>query len=138
MLLTGLFVAACGEAPEGARHPQTLPPPFVDASAQQAWQGMLACADCEGIHTYLVLDRAAIPSRYQLQETYLAEDGGERFQEQGQWRRDGRLLRLQPDTGGERVYAIEADGLLSLRDGDGAAPSGGPRLLAPVTGPSPP
>lgn len=94
----------------------------------------------------LVLDREGIdpvlgsgnaPPRYELLETFLANDGGERYREQGHWQREGRLLRLQADTGGERVFAIEPDGRLSLRDRKGGEPVGAARLLAPVTAPSP-
>ena len=110
-----------------------MPPPFIDAPAQLAWQGLLACADCDGIDTHLVLDRGVIPPRYELMETFLFDDDGERFREQGRWRREGQLLRLSADGGGQRVYAIEADGRLSLRGANGNAPPDGARLLEPVT-----
>ena len=146
-LLATLVVVACGEmpAPDNQGRARSLPP--IGASAGQlAWEGVLACADCEGIETRLVLDREAIDPilgardaqpRYELLETFLAVDGGERYREQGQWQREGRLLRLHADAGGERVFAIERDGRLSLRDGNGDAPAGAARLLAPVTPPSP-
>jgi copper homeostasis protein (lipoprotein) len=121
-------------------------PPFVGSAGQLVWEGVLACADCEGIETRLVLDREGIDPifgsghaqpRYELLETFLADDGGERYREQGQWQREGRLLRLQAEAGGERVFAIEPDGRLSLRDGNGGEPGGAARLLAPVTAPHP-
>lgn len=150
LLLATLAVVACGEMPapdkQGpAGRAQSLPP-FAESAGQLAWEGVLACADCEGIEIRLVLDREGIDPifgsgnarpRYELLETFLAEDGGERYREQGQWQREGRLLRLQADAGGERVFAIEPDGRLSLRDGRGGEPAGDARLLAPVTGPSP-
>lgn len=137
ILLAALALAACDEAPQGTPGAGSSSPPFVDASAQQAWQGLLACADCDGIDTRLVLERGGAP-RYELQETFLADGGGERFREQGRWRREGRWLRLQADEGGQRVYAIEADGQLSMRDGESSGAPGAGRVLAPVTPHSPP
>lgn len=131
-----LALASCGESPP-ADPPRAYDPRGTDGQGTLAWQGLLACADCEGIDTRLVLDRDGMQARYQLLETFIAGDDGDRFSEQGQWRRDGRLLRLQSDDGGRRVYAIEADGRLSLRDADGEAPPGAARLLDPVTPPSP-
>ena len=150
LLLATLAVVACGEGPapdtQGpSRRSQSLPP-FAGAAGQLAWEGVLACADCEGIEMRLVLDREATDPilgsgdahpRYELLETFLADDGGERYREQGQWQREGRLLRLQADAGGERIFAIEPDGRLSLRDRNGREPGGADRLLAPVTEPSP-
>lgn len=135
--LLALALAGCGDAPP--ERAVELPPPFAtDAPGQLAWHGLLACADCDGIDTRLTLDRADGQPRYLLLETFLAEDGGERFREQGRWRREGRLLRLQSDAGGERVYAIEADGRLSARDHRGRATGAGDaRLLAPITPRSP-
>ena len=147
LLLATLAVVACGEmpAPDKQGRAHSLPP-FTGSAGQLAWEGVLACADCEGIETRLVLEREGIDPilgsgnaqpRYELLETFLANDGGERYREQGQWQRVGRLLRLQADEGGERVFAIEPDGRLSLRDGDGGEPAGAARLLAPVTASGP-
>lgn len=138
LLLAALVLAACGEAPQGNPDAGSSSPPFAATSMQQAWQGLLACADCDGIDTRLVLDRSSTPARYELQETFLVDGGGEHFREQGQWRRDGRWLRLQADDGGQRVYAIEADGWLSMRDAGRSGTAGAGRLLAPVTPDSPP
>ena len=96
------------------------------------WRGLLACADCGGIDTQLQLQRADAP-RYELVELFLVRGGVERFQERGLWSREGQFLRLQADDGAERVFAIEADGRLSVRERDGDLPAGPPRLLAPVT-----
>ena len=149
LLLATLAVVACGEMPAPDTQGPTSrahSPPFAGSTGQLAWEGVLACADCEGIEVRLVLDREGIDPvlggghaqpRYELLETFLADDGGERYREQGQWQREGRLLRLQADAGGERVFAIEPDGRLSLRDGKGGQPVGAARLLEPVTAPSP-
>lgn len=131
LLLSGLV--ACGDAPQPDPDPQALPSPFDGAPTQLAWQGLLACADCDGIDTQLILDRGGTQPRYALMETFLHDEEGERFSEQGRWRREGRLLRLRADAGGQRVYAIELDGRLSLRRTDGSAPPGEARLLEPVT-----
>ena len=116
-------------------HPR-LPPLATDDPGQLQWRGLLACADCEGIDTRLQLERADVP-RYELVELFLVRGGEERFLERGRWSREGRLLRLQADDGAERVFAIEADGRLSMRDAGGAMPAGPGRTLDPVT-PSPP
>jgi hypothetical protein len=124
-------VAGCGDPPArdpAAAHPL---PPFAGDPGQLAWQGLQACADCDGIETHLRLVRNG-ESRYELIETFLAEDGGARFLERGHWLRDGRLLRLQAEEGGERVFAIEDDGQLSVREADGEAPPGPARRLEPV------
>lgn len=136
LCLLVLAVAGCGEAPPAAL-PRTDDPRATDPYETLAWQGLLACADCDGIDTRLVLDRDGMQARYLLLETFLAGAEGDRFSEQGQWRREGRLLRLQADVGGVRVYALEPDGRLSLRDADGAEPPGAARLLDPVTPHSP-
>ncbi len=93
-------------------------PPF-DGDGRIGWQGVLACADCDGIDTTLALSRSGDRREYLLVETYLTEDGGERFVEQGRWRRQDALIRLQAVDGGERVYALQADGRLQPRDGRG-------------------
>ena len=147
LLLATLAVVACGEMPAPDTQGPTSrahSPPFAGSTGQLAWEGVLACADCEGIEVRLVLDREGIDPilgganaqpRYELQETFLADDGGERYREQGQWQREGRLLRLQADAGGQRVFAIEPDGRLSLRDGKGGRVAAA-HLLEPVTAPT--
>lgn len=105
----------------------------VDASTPApqhlAWRGVLACADCDGIDTHLTLERAGRPPRYRLLETYLLADTGERFHEEGAWRREGTLLRLQSDAGAPRTFAIESDGALTVRDRRGRPVPRGSRLV---------
>lgn len=123
------LLAACGRdgAPAGDAD---LPPVGRPGSQIAVWQGLLACADCDGIEVRLVLERDGAPGRYRLTEVYLAGEASERFEEQGRWWRDGRVLRLRSEHGGERVLALEPDGALSLRDRSGRLPAGGaPRLL---------
>lgn len=94
-------------------------PPF-DGDGRIGWQGVLACADCDGIDTSLALNRTGERRDYLLVETYLTGGGGERFVEQGRWRQqDAALIRLQAVDGSERVYALQADGRLQPRDGRG-------------------
>ncbi|MEJ7747301.1 MAG: hypothetical protein WKF61_11280, partial [Luteimonas sp.] len=63
--------------------------------------------------------------------TFLAADGGDRFVEQGLWRRDDALIRLQTANDGLRVFALLPDGRLEPRDRRGRrfAPRQGDALL---------
>ena len=132
-LCLSLAVAAgCdGGTPAPSSHPP-LPPLAGDPAGQLQWHGLLACADCDGIDMRLQLVRDDAP-HYELVELFLVRGGEERFRERGLWTREGSLLRLQADDGAERVFAIEADGRLSVRDRDGEMPPGPPALLEPVT-----
>ena len=126
--LLALALAACGDV--GTGHAPRGRPGTVDEDA--AWQGVLACADCDGIDTRLRLQRGnGVVSQYELVEAYLDGEGAEYFREQGRWRRDGRMLRLQPDTGGERLYAVDTAGNLVVVDRRGHAAGPG-RTLSPV------
>jgi hypothetical protein len=123
--LTGCERAAAPAAPVG----QVLP---VDGRIE--WEGLLACADCDGIQTQLSLLRNGDLRSYTLTETYLAEDGDTRFVDGGRWQRDGDLLRLRGDAGAIHVYAVLPDGRLQPRDGRGRAFT--PRdddFLVPIT-----
>jgi copper homeostasis protein (lipoprotein) len=94
---------------------------MLPADGRIEWQGVLPCADCDGIQTQLSLLRHGDSRSYVLTETYLAEDGDTRFVDGGQWQRDGDLLRLRGDAGGIHVYALLADGRLQPRDAQGRA-----------------
>jgi len=113
---------------------RTLP-----ADGRIEWQGLLPCADCDGIQTQLSLLRNGDSRSYVLTETYLAEEGDTRFVDGGQWQRDGDLLRLRGNAGGIHVYALLADGRLQPRDAQGRAftPRDGD-FLEPVTASDPP
>lgn len=110
-------------------------PDGTDADAL-AWRGLMACADCEGIDTWLELERLRGP-RYRLVEVFVTGEGEVRFEERGAWRREGRVLVLQADEGGERMFGMEEDGRLSLLDPRALGPAGAGRVLEPVT-PHPP
>lgn len=95
------------------------------------WQAVLACADCDGIETALVLNRSGDQRDYTLTETFLADDGGDRFVEQGRWLREDELIRLQSTGKGLRVFALLPDGRLEPRDHRGRrfAPRPGDALM---------
>ncbi|MCL1634749.1 copper resistance protein NlpE N-terminal domain-containing protein [Luteimonas sp. SX5] len=115
LLLAGWLPACSRDTPA----PAAALPPF-DRDGRIGWRGVLACADCDGIDTTLALSRSGERREYLLVETYLTADGGERFVEQGRWRQQGdALIRLQAVDGGERVYALQADGGLQPRDARG-------------------
>lgn len=101
------------------------PAPEPGAEALDAtWQGVLPCADCDGIQTRLRLSADGEGRRYELQETYLARDGGEVFETQGAWLEETAVLGGQSvvvyrlDTGGAgRWFALQPDGALEMLDG---------------------
>jgi hypothetical protein len=124
-----VMVAGCGRAPESPSHAGDR----LDApDAELAWQGVLACADCDGIDTRLRLQHGnGVVAQYQLVEAFRVGQGAEYFQESGRWRRDGRLLRLTPSQGGERLYVVDGAGNLVVVDHRGHAAGAG-RVLSPV------
>jgi len=68
-------------------------------SARTTYEGILPCADCEGLKTELTLNRDLT---YNLKETYLAtRDGDKTFTSSGKWRKikDGKgdLIQLNYD-----------------------------------------
>ncbi|MCD9031752.1 copper resistance protein NlpE [Luteimonas sp. Y-2-2-4F] len=117
-----LLLAACGWSP----------PEPVGAGERMAWQGLQGCADCAGIETVLVLERAGGERSFRLTETYLTDLGGTPFVDSGGWHLDAPLIRLQGEGGSERAYAMLGDGRLQSRDADGAALRGGGHVLQPV------
>ena len=109
------MLAACG-----ARQPAASDARFSkDADIQ--WQGIVGCADCDGIQTRLLLQQGTTGREFHLTEIYLAHDQGARFEDHGQWRRQADLLQLQGASGSLRVYALLPDGRLQPRDGHGVA-----------------
>ena len=131
LLLALLGLAGCGRsdtdpsaaAPPAAPSEDTAPgTPSADA-LDTTWQGVLPCADCDGIQTRLRLVADAQGRRYELQETYLADDGSEVFEAQGTWTEETATLDGQPtvvyqlDTGGaSRWFALQPDGALEMLD----------------------
>jgi hypothetical protein len=129
-------LAACQpQAPSPGAAPAPPPAGFdLDVERQLVWQARLPCADCDAIDTTLSLQRVDGAERYELREAFVDGARGEQYAESGDWSRDGVLVRLQADGGGQRVYAIERDGRLSPRGRDGGRlERGDARFLAPVT-----
>ena len=99
----------------------------VDVPAEQAgepgtgmeFSGVRACADCDAILSWLRLDANGRSQRYRLVERYRTAVGERRFEEAGNWRAEGDLLRLSRTGGGERVYVRLADGRLQGRTMEG-------------------
>ncbi len=114
-IVLALLVAGCdgGDAGRGGHSPAAAQ---LESDGRIEWQAVLACADCDGIDTALVLNRAGDQRDYTLTETFLATDGGDRFVEQGRWQRDEELIRLQAASHGLRVFALLPDGRLEPRD----------------------
>lgn len=114
LLIAALLLGTACQQPPGAGTPHPVVP-LERVDGRIEWQGLSSCADCDGIQTSLVLQRAGNERRFSLAETYLAEDGA-RFIETGQWRSGQGLLELQGDGGARRVYAVLPDGRLQPRD----------------------
>jgi copper homeostasis protein (lipoprotein) len=132
-----LPMAACERDRSAAGMPQPAPP-LQQSDGRIEWEGLLPCADCDGIQTSLVLERSGDARRFSLVETYLAEDGA-RFIEAGQWRSRRGLLELQAEGGAHRVYGLLPDGRLQPRDARGRPYAGRQGdFLVPVTVGNPP
>jgi copper homeostasis protein (lipoprotein) len=116
-----LLLAACC-LPAGcdvARQPASLPLDGGDGRIE--WHGTLPCADCDAIEVQLMLERAGDARRYELVETYIAEEGAARFTENGEWRQRDDLIELTGEAGVARRYAVLPDGRLQPRDARGRA-----------------
>jgi uncharacterized lipoprotein NlpE involved in copper resistance len=137
-LATLLALSGCTRTDNGAEVPagddaSAVAPPASASSESPApgatsldatWQGVLPCADCDGIQTRLRLVADDQGRRYELQETYLNRDGGEVFEVQGAWVEETAVLDGQStvayrlDTGGaSRWFSLLPDGALEMLDG---------------------
>jgi len=133
LALAFVLVAGCDRAPAP---PSGTEDRLGTPDAELAWQGVLACADCDGIETRLRLQHGnGVVAQYQLVEAFRDGQGAEYFQESGRWRRDGRLLRLLPSQGGERLFVVDGVGNLVVVDRRGHAAGAG-RVLTPVAPPA--
>lgn len=127
-----LALAGCGRNDTGTDPAATAPPAPAsgDATApatsvgDSTWQGVLPCADCDGIQTRLRLVADDQGRRYELQETYLAQDGGEVFEGQGAWTEETAVLGGQATVvyrldleGASRWFSLQPDGALEMLDG---------------------
>lgn len=113
-----------GPAPPAPAAGEAPAPAPADSAFDITWQGVLPCADCDGIQTRLRLVSDDQGRRYELQETYLASDGGEVFETQGAWIEETAVLDDQPtvayrlDTNGaHRWFSLQPDGALEMLDG---------------------
>lgn len=121
-------LAACGVE----RMPPAAELPIASGDARVEWRGRGACADCDGIDTVLVLERAGDARRYDLVETFMAEDGGARFGEVGEWELQDATIDLSSDTGARRRYTVLARGVLRPHDDrSGSLAGNGSGLLLP-------
>ena len=139
LLAATIALAGCGRAPSDPAPASPSPPAGSLASAAEAtsldatWEGVLPCADCDGIQTRLRLVADEEGRRYELQEAYLADDGGERFEAQGEWTQESVLIdgaasvvyRLDVQGAG-RWFALVGDGALELREERDRASANGP------------
>ena len=133
LLFTNCLLLTACQREQAAGHVPNPVSPLQQADGRIEWQGLLPCADCDGIQTRLVLERSGNARRFSLTETYLADDGA-RFVESGQWRSRRGLLDLQADGGARRVYGLLPDGRLQPRDTRGRRYADRPTdFLVPVT-----
>ena len=110
-----------GSAPPAPAAGEAPAPAPADSAFDITWQGVLPCADCDGIQTRLRLIADGEGRRYELQESYLAADGGELFEAQGAWTEQVRdfdstsTVVYELDTNGaKRWFALQPDGALEL------------------------
>ena len=98
------------------------------------FRGERPCVDCNGIDAWLRLEQEGRARRYRIVELYRSGERERRFEDQGEWRAEGDLLRLRSRTGGERVYARLPDGALQARDAHGRPlPAAADDVMVPVT-----
>lgn len=103
LTLVALVLAAC--------HPSTAPVPdgarVDDRNIVGDYEGVLPCADCEGIRTHLSLQPGY---RYQMQETYLGKSALV-FNDHGSWSLAPDSRRLDLMSSGRRSYARHFHGV---------------------------
>lgn len=127
-----LATGGCSRSETGPASPPAAPsaeapaeaPAEADDAMDASWQGVLPCADCDGIQTRLHLIAGPQGRSYELQETYLAGDGGESFETRGTWTRESAVLDDEAtvvyrlDTqGASRWYSLQPDGALEMLEG---------------------
>jgi copper homeostasis protein (lipoprotein) len=113
-----LLLAACClfAACDVGRRPASSTLPLDQGDGRIEWHGTLPCADCDAIEVQLMLERAGDARRYELVETYIAEEGAARFTESGEWRQRDDLIELTGEAGVARRYAVLPDGRLQPRE----------------------
>lgn len=127
-LLAGCAREEAGQPP-GESAPEAVLAPDDGEDFELSWQGVLPCADCEGIETRLSLRRDQGGERFELQETYLGAEGDNVFATTGEWRPESpegegaTVYRLGPEAGG-LGFELQPDGSLQLLGADGQPPEG--------------
>lgn len=99
----GLALGGCSQQPEVSSAPQVM-------SVAQSWEGVLPCADCEGIDTRLTLVSSGMTgfgSTFTLQQRYLGSGNEQDVQTRtGNWMvargnqvdPQARIYRLDPES----------------------------------------
>ncbi|EXU75725.1 copper resistance protein NlpE N-terminal domain-containing protein [Erwinia mallotivora] len=90
----------------GCQNPQRVIPPVAETMAQD-YQGVIPCADCEGITVSLSLQQGG---RYRISEGYQGTANLSDVQ-QGRWSRTAEKLVLISDAGEKRYFRPVPDGL---------------------------
>ena len=133
--MLSLAVAGCGvaeRAPDASGTNEGAAPPALAADDGEAfdlaWQGVLPCADCDGIRTRLRLWRNDDGQAFELEETYLGAGGENVFTTSGAWRLEAAENNGAPryrlgHEGGTLGFELQADGSLQLVDARGEAPA---------------
>ena len=130
LLATVVLLAGCDAAAPPAGRRATQP---ASGSAME-FRGERPCADCNGIEAWLRLEQEGEAQRYRLVERYRSGARERQFEDAGEWRAEGDLLRLRSRDGGERVYARLPDGALEARDAHGQPlPAAADDVMVPVT-----
>lgn len=124
-------LVGCDRSPPEASTPDSAAKPPRSAAAtapvsdpfDATWQGVFPCADCDGIQTRLRLIADGNGRRFELQETYLADESGAAFEAQGDWveeagESNGRALTIYrlDVNGSSRWFSLQPDGALEMRE----------------------
>lgn len=87
------------------------------------YQGIMPCASCEGIETFIVLNSNGT---YQKSQIYLTEEN-EEFDEEGtiEWDNDNFTMTLYPndDSAESQIYEYDGNNLIALKQ-DGTRVTG--------------
>ena len=123
MFVTFFFGSLLGcqnhESASAAQTPETM---------EQQFQGVIPCADCEGIQVSLSLQQGG---RYSLKEQYLGSDSVQSSQ-QGNWTRTAEKLVLISDRGEKRYFRPLDSGLEMMDTRGNPVESANSYRLAPV------
>lgn len=118
-LTAWLVLAACEPAPTEPQAPaKTVTTPVNNHNSANSldwagvYQGVVPCADCEGIRTKLTLN---MDNSYQLSSIYLGKDATP-FKQQGhfEWDAKGSVIRLLDQKDGPALYKVGENQLIQL------------------------